>query len=319
MEAIVVVWFAFLGGCFGSFLNVVIYRLPAGKTLLGNSGCPRCGHAIRPQHNIPVVGWLFLQGRCYDCQLRIAARYPLVELLVAAFFLALTFGEILPGGRNLPHFVPAFYPGVVGVILDPYWELLGIAAFHAAALTVLISWAYIAYDGHAVPAWYRRSTLLIILLLTIGLPLLVPTLSDRSTAGTATAQDIIRNLLTGILVGGLDWYAGALRGRWEPRRSAMAVVAAHVIIALITGTPAAMVVLLLTAVIRSLVFVLDRRDRLPWGLPLTFAALVHILAWNQFHPWSSQLSPGTFLALLLAATAVNFATARHSQRHRFAD
>ena len=50
------------------------------------SSCPRCGHAIRWQHNVPVLGWLWLRGRCADCQARISARYPLVELATGALF-----------------------------------------------------------------------------------------------------------------------------------------------------------------------------------------------------------------------------------------
>jgi leader peptidase (prepilin peptidase)/N-methyltransferase len=71
----------FLGLCLGSFLNVVIHRLPRGESLVWpRSRCPRCGHAIRPWHNVPVLGWLLLRGRCADCGLGISARYPAVEL-----------------------------------------------------------------------------------------------------------------------------------------------------------------------------------------------------------------------------------------------
>lgn len=70
-----------LGLCLGSFLNVVIHRLPLGQSLLRpRSRCPHCGHAIRPWHNLPVLGWLWLRGRCADCRAAIPVRYPLVEL-----------------------------------------------------------------------------------------------------------------------------------------------------------------------------------------------------------------------------------------------
>ncbi len=73
---------ALVGLCLGSFLNVVIYRLPRGLSLLRpRSSCPRCGHAIRPWHNVPVAGWIWLRGRCHDCREPIPARYPLIELL----------------------------------------------------------------------------------------------------------------------------------------------------------------------------------------------------------------------------------------------
>lgn len=68
------------GAAFGSFLNVVIYRLPRGMSLSRpSSHCPRCHHAIRWWHNLPIVGWLLLGGKCYDCQWPIPLRYPAVE------------------------------------------------------------------------------------------------------------------------------------------------------------------------------------------------------------------------------------------------
>jgi len=84
-----IVVFAILGLAIGSFLNVVISRVPAGESLLRPpSHCPACGHRIRHRHNIPLLGWLMLRGRCADCQLRISVRYPLVELLTALLFVA---------------------------------------------------------------------------------------------------------------------------------------------------------------------------------------------------------------------------------------
>ena len=71
-----------LGLAFGSFLNVVIYRLPRGESLSHPpSRCPGCGKAIRAYDNIPVVGWLLLRGRARCCKVRISARYPLIEAL----------------------------------------------------------------------------------------------------------------------------------------------------------------------------------------------------------------------------------------------
>lgn len=73
------------GAVVGSFLNVVIHRLPRGESLaFPASHCPRCGARIRPRHNVPVVGYLLLRGRCRDCRGRISFRYPLVEALTAA-------------------------------------------------------------------------------------------------------------------------------------------------------------------------------------------------------------------------------------------
>lgn len=79
-----------LGLCFGSFLNVVIHRLPRGLSIVAPpSSCPECGHRIRPFDNIPVVSWFALGGRCRDCRARIPWRYPAVELAAGVLVVAL--------------------------------------------------------------------------------------------------------------------------------------------------------------------------------------------------------------------------------------
>src|SRR5918999_5724426 len=78
-----------LGALIGSFLNVVIHRLPRGESLVSpGSSCPSCGAAIAPYDNVPVLSWLLLRGRCRNCGVRISPRYPAVELLTAAAFAA---------------------------------------------------------------------------------------------------------------------------------------------------------------------------------------------------------------------------------------
>src|SRR4029450_9674811 len=86
--AFLYVWLFCLGATVGSFLNVVIYRLPRNKNLAHpGSDCPRCGHPIRLSDNIPIVSWLWLGGRCRDCRGAISPRYFAVELTVATTFL----------------------------------------------------------------------------------------------------------------------------------------------------------------------------------------------------------------------------------------
>jgi leader peptidase (prepilin peptidase)/N-methyltransferase len=82
---------ALLGLAIGSFLNVVIYRVPVGESLLHpSSHCPDCDHPIRNRHNVPVLGWLLLRGRCADCAVPISPRYPLVELGTGVAFVGVT-------------------------------------------------------------------------------------------------------------------------------------------------------------------------------------------------------------------------------------
>ncbi len=77
-----------LGLCFGSFLNVCIYRLPRGKSVVTpRSACPHCGDPIPLYHNLPVLSWLILRAKCRSCQQPISPRYLVIELLTGLLFL----------------------------------------------------------------------------------------------------------------------------------------------------------------------------------------------------------------------------------------
>ncbi|MFV0387244.1 MAG: prepilin peptidase [Pyrinomonadaceae bacterium] len=85
--------FAF-GALIGSFLNVVIHRVPLRESIVfPNSACPKCQKPIKPYDNIPILSWLILRGKCRNCKTTISARYPSVELLTAVVFV-LVFGAI---------------------------------------------------------------------------------------------------------------------------------------------------------------------------------------------------------------------------------
>ena len=89
MDLIIESIFCVFGLVFGSFLNVCIYRLPRGlSVVMPGSACPHCGNHIRPYDNIPVLSWLLLGGKCRNCKARITGRYALVELITASLFVA---------------------------------------------------------------------------------------------------------------------------------------------------------------------------------------------------------------------------------------
>ena len=84
---VVIVLAGVLGLLVGSFLNVVIHRVPAGQSIVRPpSACPQCHNVVRARDNVPVVSWLLLRGRCRDCAAPISARYPLVEAATGAAF-----------------------------------------------------------------------------------------------------------------------------------------------------------------------------------------------------------------------------------------
>lgn len=87
-EIVAYVFVFLLGAIVGSFLNVVIHRVPNEESIVfPNSACPNCKTAIKAYDNIPILSWLILRGKCRGCGLPISARYPAVELLTALSYL----------------------------------------------------------------------------------------------------------------------------------------------------------------------------------------------------------------------------------------
>lgn len=83
----VLFWICIIGLCFGSFYNVVILRSLSGESLIfPPSKCPKCGNKLKPWHNIPVLSYIFLRGKCAFCKEKISIQYPLVELTTMGLF-----------------------------------------------------------------------------------------------------------------------------------------------------------------------------------------------------------------------------------------
>lgn len=150
-----------LGGNLGSFLNVVVHRLPRGESVVhGGSRCPSCGSAIRWHDNVPVLGWLMLGGRCRDCGVPISARYPLVEAAGAIFIGGVAAAELLSGGRTLPGGgFGTVRPGADNLLLRPDPLLVAVAILHAWLLFNLLLGAALEADGQAIPPRWQRMAL----------------------------------------------------------------------------------------------------------------------------------------------------------------
>ena len=100
---------------------MVAHRVPAGESVVSPpSACPACGHAIRNRHNVPVLGWLVLRGRCFDCKEPISPRYPLVEAATGLAFalVALRLGVDEQGLRLLPAYLTFAAVGIALALID---------------------------------------------------------------------------------------------------------------------------------------------------------------------------------------------------------
>lgn len=114
MTAFLVGCCALLGLVIGSFLNVVIHRVPIGVSVAnGRSRCPSCEHEIGARDNVPVASWVLLRARCRNCHEPISARYPAVELLTAVVF------GVLAWHFGFDWALPAYlYLGAIGIALS---------------------------------------------------------------------------------------------------------------------------------------------------------------------------------------------------------
>ena len=156
MEAMTGLVFFALGATIGSFLNVVVFRMPRGESVVSRpSRCPQCETEIKGRDNVPIFGWLLLNGRCRACQTSISPRYPIVESITATIFLLLFFVELISGGANLPLRRPNFHHGVVWIIFYTKWDLIAIYLFHCFSLSTLLTWALVDVDRQRLPLWAR--------------------------------------------------------------------------------------------------------------------------------------------------------------------
>ncbi|MHC4212307.1 MAG: prepilin peptidase [Planctomycetota bacterium] len=107
VELLCIIFIFAVGGCIGSFLNVVIYRLPRDKSLISPpSSCPSCERPIAFYDNVPLFSWLLLAGKCRHCKAKISVRYFVIELLTALVFLGLFYMYFYSGVRaGIPAFV----------------------------------------------------------------------------------------------------------------------------------------------------------------------------------------------------------------------
>ncbi len=287
LSHLTILWLTVLGGVIGSFLNVVIYRLPRGMSLIEPpSHCPTCKQPIRWRDNVPVFGWMLLRGRCRSCKAAVSMRYPAVEATTAAVFGLLGAVEYVSGGMNLPDrpvelIEGVFVTGRSGV------QLYGIYAYHLLLLCTLLCAVLIEFDGKPlpvrlfVPAW------------AVGLaaPVAWPHLHPVAAFGgflqgpAAGLVDGLTGAAVGVVLGLAAWRA------WRNKKQTGMIFAAGCT-GLFLGWQAVLVLSLVSATVQLFAMLLGRRwpsvRRIPPAAWLASATLVWIIAWAPLvQGWNS--------------------------------
>jgi leader peptidase (prepilin peptidase) / N-methyltransferase len=186
---LMVFWMFAMGAAVGSFLNVVVYRLPLGLSLIyPPSHCPKCGKGIPWYDNVPIFGWIILRGRCRQCHNPISARYPTIEAVTATMFALLAFAEM--------DRLNTIYP------------------YHLLLLCTLLCAGLIEFDGNRPPLRLFLPAILIGAVAPLFLPELRlwhawPELPPSLTG----VIDGLAGLAAGAVLGSLAWL---IRGKQRP-------------------------------------------------------------------------------------------------------
>lgn len=202
LDATIAAWFVAVGAAIGSFLNVVAFRLPAGRGIGGYSSCPYCCTPIEGSDNVPVLAWIKLRGRCRTCRLPISVQYPLVEGVVALLFLAVYLTEVTTGGGNLPVKLPSSGGATVGIFrLNISVDHIMRVGAYLFALSGLVAAALIAVRRKAVPmALYLWLVLPLLVLALYSPSVLIVPWRDAPPAGPIEAR---LNVLSTLICGGI--------------------------------------------------------------------------------------------------------------------
>ncbi len=301
-RALLWLWIAILGACVGSFLNVVIYRLPRGISLLRpGSHCPACQHPIRARDNLPILGWLLLRGRCRDCGAAISSRYPLIEALVAVLFVGLAMLYLGTSGATLP---TRLNPTTDAIVWTER-RLTALCGFQLLLIVYVLAAAGMRWDGQRVGRWLSLG------LAVIGFlaPCLWPWLRPFPSGLTLHAPLWFEGLVSGIAGAAIGWFVGFLRsGR------ASQVNLLYVVVGLILGWQSVLIVATVAGVVAASLAFLKFGQSLARRVTDEVTVLVAIVVLPAAGTALASFSQGNAGWLLLAGGLLSIFAASEAER-----
>lgn len=282
MSGLLLAFAAGFGAIVGSFLNVIIHRLPRGEPFgLQRSKCPKCGTQIRAADNVPLLSYLLLRGRCRACKAPISLRYPFVEALTAALF-ALGLHRVLALG----------------------WEPLGMALVAVLGfLAVLVALSFIDWDLKILPDKLTLRTGPVFALLGA---LAVPAIHGTTLFGEDLALSMKPGLasllvgLAGAVAGGGVILLIRLLGSWILKKEAMGLgdVKLMAMCGLLLGpTPVLLsigVALVVGSVLGIAIWIATKNREIPFGPFLALGAATVLLYGDPIHEFVFVTYPGWF-------------------------
>ena len=274
MDPILLYIFAFLfGAIVGSFLNVCIFRIPLGTSLLSpSSRCPHCKIPVKVYDNIPILSYFLLGGRCRDCRAQISARYPLVETMMALFSVLL----ILKFGLSSSFFI------------------------HFILISCLIVVSFIDLDHRIIPDKISLPGIILGFLASFIKPVegqndflvLFVFNTVRGALNMATLDSLL-----GIFIGGGLLYAVAVLFYWATKKEGMGGgdIKLLAMIGAFLGWSSTLFTILVSSVIGSMVGVAlmvakgaDSKYAIPFGPFLSLGAIIYLFFGREIIRWYLQ-------------------------------
>ena len=312
MESMIAVWFFAFGSMVGSFINVVVWRMPRGVSVVSNgSACPKCKQKIRLADNIPIFGWLKLGGRCRVCQLPISSRYPIVEAIFGSVFLLLFFVQLQTAGANLPGGSPYRTTGILQMIVNTKWDVVVTYAWHMLMFVMLMIWALMAYDRSRIPL----KTVVFALLFGLSPPLFLDYLHPEKWIASHetwfTDLPILQNGITGTLGALAGFLVGSCVELLFNERRRIGLAVGMITIGAFLGWQALLGIVGVFGVCLLSLQMPTRSGQWPPMASLTLATLLHQVFWNQIHSLSNLYYwPSLLLSTLVIGVVLVFVVSR---------
>lgn len=291
-ELLAILWFVALGASIGSFLNVVAWRLPRGRgVIFGKSACPQCNRPIRALDNLPILGWLRLQGHCRSCRIPIHLRYVAAEAVLGTVYLWFVIVELLSGGWNLPYRPTNSYTGVLWILLYTKWDLVTYYAYHMILLSSLFALLLMERESLGIPWKFRIVSAAMGILVAFALPW-VPLVGAMApwSPSTHTHIEAALGLLAGCSMGCIvGWVINFFyilpNGDAETRTLSAAWLVGWVLIGLFLGWQATWCIAGIWWLTDTFTRVLLQKKQLPSLSHLFAATILHHTFWKWCIEW----------------------------------
>lgn len=280
IHAIFAVGLFVIGTVVGSFLNVVIYRVPWEKSVIWPpSRCPKCLHEIEARDNVPILGWMLLGGACRNCRTSISVRYPSIELLVGLLFAGVYYVDAVATQKYLSSDL----------------ALAATVFYHTILVSLLVAITFIDFDLMIVPGELTTPGIIAGILLGGAFPFARPVPMDGTTFG-----DGLKVGIAGAIVGAfIIWFVRVV-GTALFRKEAMGSGDIHImaLIGAFMGWKAVICVFflapflgLLPSMVKILIIVVKKLmgravkpadHEIPYGPYLSAAAVILLMTWPVF-------------------------------------